>query len=78
MQNGKLRASTSYEALRAADAVSICVPTPLRKTKDPDMTYVVEAVEGVATICNEGMLFVLESTTYPGTTTELIVTRMQK
>lgn len=78
VQSGKLRASTDYEALRSADTISICVPTPLRKTKDPDMTYVLEAVEGVAKICHEGILIVLESTTYPGTTTELIVPRLQK
>jgi len=78
VQNGKLRATTSYEELRAADTISICVPTPLRKTKDPDMTYVIEAVEGIASICHDGMLLVLESTTYPGTTDELVVPRLQK
>jgi len=76
--SGKLRGSIDYADLQAADTVSICVPTPLRKTKDPDMTFVIEAVEGVAKICHEGMLLVLESTTYPGTTTELIVPRLQK
>ena len=74
--SGKLRATTRYEDLRQADTVSICVPTPLRKTKDPDMSYVIESVEAVATICHEGMLVVLESTTYPGTTEEIIVPRL--
>lgn len=78
VRSGKLRATDSYEYLRAADAVSICVPTPLRKTKDPDMSYVIQSVEGVAGICHEGMLLVLESTTYPGTTTELVVPRLQQ
>lgn len=78
VETGKLRASTSYEALRTADVISICVPTPLRQTKDPDMSYVMQAVEGVATICHEGLLLVLESTTYPGTTDEIIVPLLQK
>ncbi|MBK8029987.1 MAG: nucleotide sugar dehydrogenase [Chloroflexi bacterium] len=73
---GKLRASTSYEALRAADTVSICVPTPLRQTKDPDMSYVIDSVNAVADVCHEGMLIVLESTTYPGTTDELVIPRL--
>jgi UDP-N-acetyl-D-glucosamine dehydrogenase len=73
---GRLCATTSYADLRLADTVSICVPTPLRKTKDPDMSYVIEAVDSVAEICHEGMLIVLESTTYPGTTEELIVPRL--
>ncbi len=76
VEAGKLRASTSYDALRAADTVSICVPTPLRQTKDPDMSYVVDSVNAVADVCHEGMLIVLESTTYPGTTDELVVPRL--
>ncbi|MFN8529201.1 MAG: nucleotide sugar dehydrogenase [Anaerolineae bacterium] len=75
---GKLRASTSYDDLRAADAISICVPTPLRKTKDPDMSYVIQSVEAVARIAHEGMLVVLESTTYPGTTDEIVVPQLQQ
>jgi UDP-N-acetyl-D-glucosamine dehydrogenase len=73
---GKLQATTNYDDLGKADLISICVPTPLRKTKDPDMSYVVDAVEHVATVCHEGMLIVLESTTYPGTTEELIVPKL--
>ncbi|MBC8100094.1 MAG: nucleotide sugar dehydrogenase [Armatimonadetes bacterium] len=75
---GKLSATTHYTDLRHADTVSICVPTPLRKTKDPDMSYVVEAVNAIAGICHDGMLIVLESTTYPGTTTELVQPRLEK
>ncbi len=77
IDSGKLRASTSYADLRQADTVSICVPTPLRQTKDPDMSFVIEAVDAVTAICHAGMLIVLESTTYPGTTQEIIVPRLQ-
>lgn len=78
VESGKIRASTSYDVLREADAVSICVPTPLRQTKDPDMSFVIEAVNGVAEICHEGMLIVLESTTYPGTTDEILLPRLRE
>jgi len=76
VDSGKLCATTSYEDLRQADAISICVPTPLRKTKDPDMSYVIQAVEDIARISHTGLLVVLESTTYPGTTEEIIVPRL--
>ncbi len=75
---GKLCASTDAADLRHADAISICVPTPLRKTKDPDMSYIIQAVETIKTIAHPGMAVVLESTTYPGTTTELIVPQLQQ
>ena len=70
---GMLSATCEYDELRAADAISICVPTPLRKTRDPDMSYIVQAAGSVAQICQPGMLIVLESTTYPGTTEEIIL-----
>jgi UDP-N-acetyl-D-glucosamine dehydrogenase len=76
VESGKLSASTSYAGLRTADSVSICVPTPLLKTKDPDMSYVVKSVDAIADICHEGMLIILESTTYPGTTEEIILPRL--
>ncbi len=76
VEKGRLCATTNYEDLRQADTVSICVPTPLRKTKDPDMSFIIESVDAIAKICHEGMLIVLESTTYPGTTEEIIVPRM--
>jgi UDP-N-acetyl-D-glucosamine dehydrogenase len=78
VEAGKLRATTSIDELRAADAISICVPTPLRKTKDPDMSYVIQAVNDVMSIAHEGLLVILESTTYPGTTEELIKPRMEE
>jgi UDP-N-acetyl-D-glucosamine dehydrogenase len=77
VETGHLRATTSHRDLAAVDAVSICVPTPLLKTKDPDMSYVVAAADMVAEICHPGLLVVLESTTYPGTTDEVIVPRLE-
>jgi UDP-N-acetyl-D-glucosamine dehydrogenase len=70
---GLLRVTSDYSALAEADTVNICVPTPLRKTKDPDLSYVVNAAEQVAKYLHRDMLIVLESTTYPGTTDELLV-----
>jgi len=69
---GKLRATTDFRAVASLDTVNICVPTPLRKTKDPDMSFVAAAVEGIASYLHAGMLVVLESTTYPGTTEEFV------
>jgi UDP-N-acetyl-D-glucosamine dehydrogenase len=69
---GRLRASTDMARLADMDVVDICVPTPLRKTKDPDMSYVVSASEQIAKYIHPGMLIVLESTTYPGTTAEVL------
>jgi UDP-N-acetyl-D-glucosamine dehydrogenase len=69
---GRLRATTDMSQLREMEAVDICVPTPLRKTKDPDMSYVVAAAEQIAKYIHPGLLIVLESTTYPGTTAEVL------
>jgi UDP-N-acetyl-D-glucosamine dehydrogenase len=69
---GRLRATADFSAVCDLDTVNICVPTPLRKTKDPDMSYVASAVEGIAAHLRPGLLVVLESTTYPGTTEELV------
>ncbi len=69
---GRLDATTDFAVLAHLDTVNIAVPTPLRKTKDPDMSFVVSAVEQVARHLHAGMLVVLESTTYPGTTEELV------
>ena len=69
---GRFRASADMSNLAAMDAIDICVPTPLRKTKDPDLSYVVKAVEAVAASLRPGQLIVLESTTYPGTTEEVV------
>ena len=72
VSSGALRATTDMHALGEMDAIDICVPTPLRKTKDPDLSYVVKAVEGVAATLRRGQLIILESTTYPGTTDEVV------
>ncbi len=69
---GKLTATADMSQLGAMDAIDICVPTPLRKTKDPDLSYVVKAVEAVAATLKRGQLIILESTTYPGTTDEVV------
>jgi UDP-N-acetyl-D-glucosamine dehydrogenase len=74
---GLLRATTDHTELARADAVSICVPTPLNKTRDPDMSYVVAAAEQVVDACHPGFLIVLESTTYPGTTEEIFAPRLR-
>lgn len=69
----RLRATTDYQVIREMDAVSICVPTPLRQTGDPDLSFIVSAVEGIAPYLHPGMIIVLESSTYPGTTRELML-----
>ncbi len=73
VENGRLRATTDYADLAAMDAISICVPTPLRKTKDPDISYILDASEKIGAFGGAGKLIVLESTTYPGTTEEVIL-----
>jgi len=70
--DGRLRATTDFSVVAELDTINICVPTPLRKTKDPDMSYIVSAVEQIAKHLHRGMLIILESTTYPGTTEELV------
>ncbi|MGF1507234.1 MAG: nucleotide sugar dehydrogenase [Anaerolineae bacterium] len=75
-EKGLLSATTDYSVIRDVDAISICVPTPLRKTKDPDMSYVIAAADEVAKYAHDDLLVVLESTTYPGTTDELIIPRI--
>ena len=70
--SGHLHATTDMSHLGEMDAIDICVPTPLRKTKDPDLSYVVQAVEAVAARLKAGQLVILESTTYPGTTDEVV------
>jgi UDP-N-acetyl-D-glucosamine dehydrogenase len=70
---GKLSASTDYAVLKDVDAVSICVPTPLRKTGDPDLSFIASATQSLAPYVHEGMVIVLESSTYPGTTREMVL-----
>jgi UDP-N-acetyl-D-glucosamine dehydrogenase len=73
VKSGSLKATTDFAALKDIDAVSICVPTPLRKTGDPDMSFILSASEQVAKYVHSSMVIVLESTTYPGTTRELML-----
>jgi UDP-N-acetyl-D-glucosamine dehydrogenase len=75
---GQLSATTDFSVIAELDTINICVPTPLRKTKDPDMSFVVSAVESVAEHLHAGMLVILESTTYPGTTLEVVQPLLEK
>ncbi|HEX5431616.1 MAG TPA: nucleotide sugar dehydrogenase [Bryobacteraceae bacterium] len=70
---GHIQATTEFSAVAGLDTINICVPTPLRKTKDPDMSYIVSACQEIAKYFHAGMLVILESTTYPGTTHELML-----
>jgi UDP-N-acetyl-D-glucosamine dehydrogenase len=70
---GRLKATTDFSFLKQADAVSICVPTPLRKTGDPDLSFILDATRELAAYIHPGMVIVLESTTYPGTTREILL-----
>ena len=78
VEGGLIAATTDFDGLADCDAVSICVPTPLRKTRDPDISYILAASEEIAKRLHAGMLIVLESTTYPGTTTEVILPALQR
>lgn len=74
---GKIWATTDYDALEDADAVIVCVPTPLSKTRDPDVSHIVSAANEISKRLHKGMIVVLESTTYPGTTEEVILPTLQ-
>ena len=76
VKSGKIKASTDFSGLKEMDAVSICVPTPLRKTGDPDMSFIISATDALAEHMHAGMVVVLESSTYPGTTREILVPRL--
>ncbi len=76
VREGRLSATTDPAIIAQADAVVVCVPTPLNKTKDPDMQFIVTATEEIHAHQHAGMLVILESTTYPGTTSEVLVPRL--
>jgi UDP-N-acetyl-D-glucosamine dehydrogenase len=78
VSSGKLSGSTDFAVLADVDAVSICVPTPLRKTGDPDLSFIISAAEQLARFLHPGMIIVLESTTYPGTTREILLPRLSE
>jgi UDP-N-acetyl-D-glucosamine dehydrogenase len=75
---GRFDATADFSVVRELDTINICVPTPLRKTKDPDMSYIVSAADEIARHFHPGLLVILESTTYPGTTEELLLTTFEK
>ena len=74
---GRLRATEDVAALKDADAIVVCVPTPLGKSKEPDISFIVSAADAIARIIRRGQLVVLESTTYPGTTREILLPRLE-
>jgi len=76
VSSGHLTATTDFSVLKHIDAVSICVPTPLRKTGDPDLSFIISATEQLAPYAHTGMVVVLESSTYPGTTREMVLPRL--
>ncbi len=78
VDQGLFRATTDFSVIADLDTVNIAVPTPLRKTKDPDMSFVVAAAEEIAKYARPGQLIILESTTYPGTTEELLLPMFEK
>ena len=78
VSSGKLKATTDTAKLKEADAIIVCVPTPLNKTKDPDISYIVSACTGISSHLCKGQLVVLESTTYPGFTTEVAVPLLEE
>ena len=76
-RSGHLTATTDFSLLATTDTVNICVPTPLRKTKDPDLSYVVSAVDEIAKYLHPDQLIILESTTYPGTVDEVVQPKLE-
>src|ERR1700730_16266747 len=78
IDSGKFKATTDFSVVKDLDTINIAVPTPLRKTKDPDMSFIVAACEEIAKYLHPGLLIILESTTYPGTTDELLLPMFEK
>jgi UDP-N-acetyl-D-glucosamine dehydrogenase len=76
--DGKIKATQSLASVENFDTVSVCVPTPLRKTKEPDLSYVIAAAEAIRNHLQQGQLVVFESTTYPGTTKEVVLPILEK
>lgn len=74
----KLKATADFSVLKKLDTVNICVPTPLRKSKDPDISYIIAATKEIAKYLHQGQLIILESTTYPGTTEEVMLPMLQE
>jgi UDP-N-acetyl-D-glucosamine dehydrogenase len=78
VSSGNLEATIDFSALKDVDAVCVCVPTPLRKTGDPDLSYILDATDELAKYLHAGMIVVLESTTYPGTTREILLPKLEE
>jgi len=78
MQTNRFFVTDEYEILKEMDAVCICVPTPLNKIQEPDLSFIIQAVDAIEPCLHQGMLVVLESTTYPGTTEEVVLPRLSK
>ena len=78
VRKGRLKGTSDYKILKEVDAVSICVPTPLRKTKEPDVSYIMAASREVARYAGREQLIILESTTYPGTTREIVLPMLEE
>ncbi|RLC71829.1 MAG: UDP-N-acetyl-D-glucosamine dehydrogenase, partial [Chloroflexi bacterium] len=78
VQNGALKATSDYDVLRQVDAVFICVPTPFDAMKAPDLSFIISAAEGIAPRLQVGQLIVLQSTTYPGTTEEVVLPILER
>jgi UDP-N-acetyl-D-glucosamine dehydrogenase len=78
VEAGKIRATADFSAVLELDTINICVPTPLRKTKDPDMSFIVASCQEIAKHFHAGTLVILESTTYPGTTDEVVLPMLSK
>jgi len=78
IEAGTFTATSEFDIVRKLDAVIVCVPTPLRKTRDPDISYIVSALDEIAPRVHRGMLIVLESTSYPGTTEEIMLPALQE
>ncbi|MDD3065213.1 MAG: nucleotide sugar dehydrogenase [Endomicrobiaceae bacterium] len=77
VRNKKLFATTDFIGLADMDVIIICVPTPLRKSKDPDVSYIISAAEKIKQTLRKGQLIILESTTYPGTTKEIVLPKLE-
>ncbi len=78
LEQGRLRVSTAFDALAEVSGVSVCVPTPLRKTGDPDLSFILSAVRSLRPLLHCEMVVILESTTYPGTTREMVLPEMEQ
>lgn len=78
VESGRFKVDESYQALSDVDSVSICVPTPLRKTGDPDLSFIISAVKALRPALHREMVIILESTTYPGTTREIVQPELEE